>query len=69
MIWVLRKRGTFEQNLETVAKAGFRHIEMIGEFWQWSDADRERYMAKMASLGITVDATTGMKLGFADAAP
>ena len=68
MIWVLRKRGTFEQNLETVAQAGFRHIELIGEFWQWPDADRERYMAKMAELGITIDATTGMKLGFADPA-
>lgn len=68
MIWVLRKRASFEQNLETVAKAGYKHIELIGEFWQWSDADRERYMAKMASLGITIDATTGMKLGFADPA-
>jgi len=68
MIWVLRKRGSFEQNLEAVAKAGYRHIELIGEFWQWSDADRERYMAKMAALGITIDATTGMKLGFADPA-
>jgi hydroxypyruvate isomerase len=68
MIWVLRKRGSFEQNLEDVAKAGYKHIELIGEFWKWSDADRERYMAKMASLGITIDATTGMKLGFADPA-
>lgn len=68
MIWVLRKRGSFEQNLETVAKAGFKHIELIGEFWQWKDDERERYMAKMAQLGITVDATTGMKLGFADPA-
>lgn len=66
MIWVLRKRASFEQNLETVAKAGYRHIELIGEFWQWSDADRERYMARMVQLGITIDATTGMKLGFAD---
>jgi hydroxypyruvate isomerase len=68
MIWVLRKRGSFEQNLENVARAGYRHIELIGEFWQWSDADRERYMNKMAGLGITIDATTGMKLGFADPA-
>lgn len=66
MIWVLRKRASFEQNLETVAKAGYKHIELIGEFWQWTDAERERYMAKMAQLGIGVDATTGMKLGFAD---
>ena len=42
-----------------MAKAGYRHIELIGEFWQWSEAERERYMAKMASLGITIDATTG----------
>lgn len=68
MIWVLRKRGSFEQNLETVAKAGYRHIELIGEFWQWSVAEREKYVAKMDKLGITVDATTGMKLGFADPA-
>ncbi len=68
MIWVLRKRGTFEQNLDAVAKAGYKHIELIGEFWQWSDTDRERYMKKMGELGITVDATTGMKLGFADPA-
>jgi hydroxypyruvate isomerase len=66
MIWVLRKRASFDQNLETVAKAGYRHIELIGEFWQWSDTERERYMARMAQLGITIDATTGMKLGFAD---
>jgi len=68
MIWVLRKRASFEQNLETVAKAGFKHIELIGEFWQWKDDERERYVARMAALGITVDATTGMKLGFADPA-
>lgn len=68
MIWVLRKHGSFEQNLDDVAKAGYRHIELIGEFWKWTDAERERYMAKMAQLGITVDATTGMKLGFADPA-
>jgi hydroxypyruvate isomerase len=66
MIWVLRKRAAFEQNLETVARAGYKHIELIGEFWQWTDADRTRYLAKMSSLGLTIDATTGMKLGFAD---
>jgi hydroxypyruvate isomerase len=66
MIWVLRKRGTFEQNLEMVAKAGYRHIQLIGEFFKWTDAEHSQYMKKMASLGITVDATAGMKLGFAD---
>ena len=41
MIWVLRKRASFEQNLETVAKAGYKHIELIGEFYQWTDAEHD----------------------------
>ncbi len=69
MIWVLRKRASFEQNLETVAKAGFKtHRVLSASSGRWPDAERERYMAKMAALGITVDATTGLKLGFADPA-
>ena len=66
MIWVLRKRGSFEQNLEMVAKAGYRHIQLIGEFFKWSDSEHAQYMKKMAELGISIDATAGMKLGFAD---
>jgi len=65
MIWVLKSRGTFEENLEKVAQAGYRHVELVGEFFSWSPAERERVMAKMAALGITVDATAGMKAGFA----
>lgn len=68
MIWVLRNRGNFDQSLEAVAKAGYKHVELIGEFWKWSDAEREHYLEKMAQLGITIDATAGMKLGFADPA-
>jgi hydroxypyruvate isomerase len=68
MIWVLRKRGSFAENLETVARAGFKHIELIGEFWKWTDAEHQQYMKKMADLGISIDATAGMKLGFADTA-
>src|SRR5215468_5529901 len=64
MMWALKSRGTFEENLERVAQAGYRHVELVGEFFSWSAAERERVMAKMASLGITVDATSGMKAGF-----
>jgi len=65
MMWALKSLGTFEENLERVAQAGYRHVELVGEFFSWSAAERERVMAKMASLGITVDATSGMKAGFA----
>jgi hydroxypyruvate isomerase len=68
MIWVLKTRGTFEENLERVAQAGYKHIELVGEFFSWSDAERAKVMAKMSALGITVDSTAGMKVGFADPA-
>ena len=66
MIWVLKTRGTFEENLDCVAKAGYRHVELVGEFLSWSEAERAKVMAKMSALGITVDSTAGMKVGFAD---
>jgi len=68
MIWVLRTRGTFEENLERVAQAGYQHIELVSESFSWSEAERAKVMAKMSALGITVDSTAGMKVGFADPA-
>lgn len=65
MIWVLKSRGTFEENLARVAQAGYKHVELVGEFFSWSEAERSKVMAKMSALGITVDATAGMKVGFA----
>jgi hydroxypyruvate isomerase len=66
MMWTLNKRGSFEENLERVAEAGYRHVELVGEFTRWSEEDWQRILARMQSLKITVDATSGMKLGFAD---
>jgi hydroxypyruvate isomerase len=66
MMWALNKRGSFEENLERVAQAGYRHVELVGEFARWSEADWLRILARMRALKITVDATSGMKLGFAD---
>ena len=68
MIWTLRDHGTLEQNLEKVAEAGYRHIELTAEFKKWSEAEMTRFLAHIKALGITVDATTGMTLGFADPA-
>jgi hydroxypyruvate isomerase len=68
MMWALNKRGSFEENLERVAEAGYRHVELVGEFARWSEEDWRRILARMRTLKITVDATSGMKLGFADPA-
>ena len=68
MMWALNKLGSFEENLERVAAAGYQHVELVGEFARWSEEDWRRILARMQALKITVDATSGMKLGFADPA-
>jgi hydroxypyruvate isomerase len=66
MMWALNKRGSFEENLERVAQAGYGHVELVGEFMRWSEADWTRILARMQALKITVDASSGIKAGFAD---
>jgi hydroxypyruvate isomerase len=65
MIWTLKKLGTFEENLERVAQAGYSHVELTGEFKQWSEGDYRRILARMQALNISVDATSGVSPGFA----
>jgi hydroxypyruvate isomerase len=66
MIWALNKLGTFDENLERVAQAGYRHVELVGEFKKWSEEDYRRILARMQALKISVDATSGVGPGFAD---
>jgi hydroxypyruvate isomerase len=66
MMWTLNKSGTFEQNLERVAQAGYNQVELVSEFKSWSPSDMARILARMETLKIRVDAMAGMTLGFAD---
>ena len=66
MIWTLNKLGTFEENLERVAQAGYHHVELVGEFKKWSEDDYRRILARMQTLKVSVDATSGVGPGFAD---
>jgi hydroxypyruvate isomerase len=68
MIWTLKKLGTFEENLDRVALAGYHHVELVGEFKTWSEDDYRRIIARMETLKISVDATSGVSAGFADPA-
>jgi hydroxypyruvate isomerase len=68
MMWTLKKQGAFEENLERVAQAGYSHVELTGEFRQWSDDDWRRILARMRALNISVDTTSGATGSFADPA-
>jgi hydroxypyruvate isomerase len=65
MIWTLKKFGTFEENLNRVALAGYHHVELVGEFKKWSEEDYRRILANMETLKVTADATSGVEAGFA----
>jgi hydroxypyruvate isomerase len=61
MLWTVFRDLPFETRLEKVAVAGYRNVELVGEYSSWSEADFERANAKRKELGITFDCTAGLK--------
>ncbi|MGB6198412.1 MAG: TIM barrel protein [Candidatus Acidiferrales bacterium] len=65
MLWALEKQAPFDRCIEIVGAAGYQGVELVGEFYTWSDADTARITARMRSLGMIFDAMSGVKAGFA----
>jgi hydroxypyruvate isomerase len=62
MLWTLK--GSFEEKLETAAKAGLQSVELVGEYSAWTDADIDRVkkLARSLRLGMdTISATPNWK--------
>ena len=57
MLWTVFNDLPFEERLEKVAAAGFRNVELIGEYKKWSEDDFLRANAKRRELGIHFDTT------------
>jgi hydroxypyruvate isomerase len=53
MLWTLK--GSFEEKLETAARAGLQSVEWIGEYAQWSDAEIARVKKTAGSFGLGMD--------------
>src|SRR5437868_12578727 len=66
MLWTVYKPLPFDQRLEKVAEAGYRAVELVNEFKDWSDDDFRKANAKKRSLGITFDSAAGVGKGSAD---
>lgn len=66
MLWTLEKTMPVEQCIETVARAGYEGVELVGEFFRWSADEMRNFKAKMRSPGLVVDSTSGIKTSFAD---
>ena len=61
MLWTIFPDLPFEARLEKVSAAGYRNVELVGEYEKWSDDDFSRIRAKRKQLGITFDCTAGLK--------
>jgi hydroxypyruvate isomerase len=63
MLWTVFADLPFEQRLEKVAEAGYRNVELVGEYRKWTEEDFKRANAKRKELGVSFDCTAGLKRG------
>lgn len=66
MLWTVFRKLPFEERLEKVAEAGYRAVELVGEFKNWSEEDFRKAGRKKRELGITFDTTAGLSHGAGD---
>jgi hydroxypyruvate isomerase len=66
MLWTVFRDLPFEERLQKVSDAGYKYVELVGEYEKWSQADFDRVNAKRKALGITFDTTAGLKNGVAN---
>jgi hydroxypyruvate isomerase len=53
MLWTLQ--GSFEERLEVAAGAGFRSVQLVGEYAQWSSARLNEVKGLCRSFGLGID--------------
>jgi hydroxypyruvate isomerase len=63
MLWTVFTDLPFEQRLEKVAEAGYRNVELVGEYDKWTEDEFQRVNRKRKELGIAFDCTAGLKHG------
>jgi hydroxypyruvate isomerase len=66
MLWTIYRDRPFEERLAKVAEAGYRNVELVDEFRNWSNDDFTRVNRKKRELKISFDATAGMRHGIGD---
>jgi hydroxypyruvate isomerase len=68
MLWTISPLLPFEDRLAKVAEAGYRNVELVGEYAHWNDADYARAKIAKRQQGVEFDATAGLAHGVAYAA-
>jgi hydroxypyruvate isomerase len=66
MLWTVFRDLPFEERLAKVKEAGYTNVELVGEYEKWNEADFAKANEARKRLGITFDATAGLKRGVGD---
>ncbi len=66
MLWTVDPKLSFEQRIGKVAEAGYSAVELVGEYEHWSKEDFARARARLRSLGMVVDACSGINASLCD---
>jgi hydroxypyruvate isomerase len=67
MLWTVYRDLPFLQRLEKIHEAGYRAVELVEEFKNWSRNEFAQARRRKRELGIEFDGTTGVWLPLADA--
>ena len=67
MLWTVYRNLPFWQRLEKIHEAGYRAVELVGEFKDWKAPEFAEARRKKRELGIEFDGTTGVWQPLADA--
>ena len=68
MLWTVFRDLSLSSGWQKVAEAGYRNVELVGEYAKWSDDDFARANAARKRLGIHFDATAGLRNGIGNPA-
>ena len=66
MLWTVFTKLPFEQRLEKCVEAGYKNIELVGEYRKWSAAEFTQRNQRRQQLGIHFDVTAGLPHGVAN---
>jgi hydroxypyruvate isomerase len=67
MLWTVYPNLPLEERLERIAEAGYKHVELSGQFKSWTEVRFRTINRRMRSLGMGFDATGGLRpYGIAD---
>jgi hydroxypyruvate isomerase len=68
MLWTVFTDLPLEERLAKIAEAGYRNVELVGEYKSWSQADFVRANAARKQYGIRFDATAALPRAIANPA-